>query len=384
MISKVDSVCRVLIGGAGAPNYGDELIVKAWLDHFQHPGFSANHFTLEENTGNVSKAFHLTEGHPLSSRARFSNRYALLAKEIQNLTFWQQVERGFNFISSHGISNLGFKQPSDLLKISSFHLHGGGYFNEIRGDKGFYLGLAASLQKLYQIPVFATGIGFGPFRSECHDRSLFEEIMSHFQLFEVRDPEGYSQLKNLAPSARIIDGIDDCFVLPTNRLFRADSQRHRLHLSLNSSHIQTYKDSFWSWLREQASSFEEVLFWESFPWKDKEVIARICSEIPSCQVLTTSDLVHKTPPIGGHDVFLTHRFHVHFAAARAGARGFYIAPCRYYKQKHQSIVKLGSGLTPLDFDLLPKLNQATSSQPLDESGLHHRKFKVVFDCYPNP
>jgi hypothetical protein len=210
---------------------------------------------------------------------------------------------------------------------------------------------------------------------------MFDEIMSHFEFFESRDVDSFALLKSLAPSAKIIDGLDDCFVLPAASIFRDDSKKIRLHLSFNSSHIQNYSDAFWAWLKNEASLFDEIVFWESFPWKDKEVIKKISSVIPSCKVLSTRNLVYEIPTIALHDVFVTHRFHVHFAAARAGARGFYIAPCRYYKQKHESILKLGSGLVELNFNLLPKLEEATMSVPLDEINLRNKKLELISKCY---
>lgn len=38
----------VLIGGAGAPNYGDELIVQGWIDYF-HNHHQDVKLTLYEN-----------------------------------------------------------------------------------------------------------------------------------------------------------------------------------------------------------------------------------------------------------------------------------------------------------------------------------------------
>ena len=373
---------RILIGGAGAPNYGDELILKGWLDYLSQPSRGSQAIALHENTVSICRNFHLTKGHPLTKRITFKNNLSLIAKSVQDLTFWEQVERGFNFMRDFGFREIGYKGINELFEASSFHLHGGGYLNDIRSDKGFFLGLVASFRKIYEVPAFGTGIGLGPFKTKCHNPALFDEIMSHFDFFEVRDSEGFELLASLAPSARIINGIDDCFTLPVEQVFRQDSSKRRLHLSLINSHIESYPDSCWDWLREQASRFEEVVFWESYPWNDREVITRVTAELPQCKIITTHDLVHTLPAIGDEDVFITHRFHVHFAAARAGARGFYIAPSLYYKQKHRSIVELGSGLKPLNFKNLPDLDQIPRSKALDEAALHGRKLQLSAKCYP--
>ena len=38
---------RVLIGGAGAPNYGDELIVKGWIDYLAEAQPKAESFVFK-------------------------------------------------------------------------------------------------------------------------------------------------------------------------------------------------------------------------------------------------------------------------------------------------------------------------------------------------
>ncbi len=368
---------RVLVGGAGAPNYGDELIVKGWMDLLEKTGPADGQIIFYENTSRRSREFHLPEGHSMAHRVTFRDDLTLIAKAVPGLTFWEQVERGFTFMRDFGFSKHGYKGSRELFEASSFLLHGGGYLNDIRSDKAFLLGFVASLKKTYGIPAYATGIGFGPFKKECSDPARFAEIMSHFEIFETRDAEGYELLTRLAPSANIIDGIDDCFVLPAEKMFRRDSSRRRLHVSLIASHLIFLTPRFWDWLGEQAEAFEEVCFWESYPWNDREVIARLAEAVPSCKVITTRELVHEHAPVGEEDVFLTHRFHVHFAAARAGARGYYMAPSLYYRQKHQSIVDLGSGLLPLDLAILPDLSNLPPSLPLDEAGLSARKMAIV-------
>lgn len=373
---------RILIGGAGAPNYGDELIVKGWLDRFSQPRHDGEKFIFCENSAEPSRKFHLAWKHPLRARAAFRDDFALIAKSVPHLTFWQQAERGFTFMRDFGFSGVGYKGTRDLFEALSFHLHGGGYFNEIWSDKGFLLGLAASFSKLYGMPAFATGIGFGPFVQDCPDPARFAEILSHFKWFETRDSASHQLVTAIAPAANLISGIDDSFILPDDRIFRRDSTKRRLHVSLITSHIKDLPASFWPWLVSQSGAFDEIVFWVSYPWEDREAIARVNAEIPRSTIYTARELVHFRPRIGGEDVFITQRFHVHLAAARAGTRGFYLAHNPYYRQKHESIVALGSGLAPLDLTDLPDLGNLPPSTPLDGTCLHQRKLRVYDSCLP--
>ena len=376
MTATTTTKARILIGGAGAPNYGDELIVKGWLDLLDPVGTEGGNVILYENTVQISRDFHTPAGHPWAERVAFRNNLTLMAKAAEGLNFWEQVERGFTFMRDLGFSQHGYNGSRELFEAASFHLHGGGYFNDIRSDKAFILGIAASFAKIYGIPVFATGIGFGPIKAPCPDRARFEEILSYFDFFEARDDESFQQLTDLAPSARIVNGIDDSLLLPAHKVFRRDSSKRRLHISLIASHLPFIKPGFWAWLAAQSEAFDEVLFWESYAWNDRPVVEAVMASIPRCKVITTADLIHQLPPIGDDDVVVTHRFHVHFAAARAGARGFYIAPSTYYLQKHRSIAALGSMLNPFDFNNLPDLGDLPPVLPLDEVGLRRRKLEL--------
>ncbi|MEO5916302.1 MAG: polysaccharide pyruvyl transferase family protein [Luteolibacter sp.] len=373
---------RILIGGAGAPNYGDELIVRGWLEHFSQPGHDGEKFVFFENSAEPLRKFHIPWKHPLRTRVLFRDDLNTVAKSVPDLSFWQQVERGFTFMRDFGFFRIGYKGSRDLFEAISFHLHGGGYFYQTRCDKGFFLGLASSFAKIYGMPAFATGIGIGPFDDVCPDPSRFAEIMSYFTQFETRDAISYQFISSLAPSAKIIDGIDDSFILPVDRIFRRDSTKRRLHLSLITRHLKDLPSSFWPWLVKQSEAFDEIVFWVSFPWEDREAIARLQAEVPRSTVFTARELVHFRPPIGDEDVFITQRFHVHLAAARAGARGFYLAHNSYYQQKHESIVALGSGLTTLDPGDLPDLGSLPPSSPLDETGLRQCKLRVYAPCHP--
>ncbi|MES2657365.1 MAG: polysaccharide pyruvyl transferase family protein [Verrucomicrobiota bacterium] len=371
---------HILIGGAGAPNYGDELIVKGWLEQLAQPRHDGEAFIFCENSADTSRKFHITPKHPLRNRLAFRDDFNRFAKSVQDLNFWQQVERGFTFMRDFGFLQNGYKGTRDLFDARSFHLHGGGYLAGLWNEKGFILGLTASFAKLYGIPTSATGIGFGPFDSDCPDPARFAEILSHFQQFETRDADSHQLLTALAPDAGIIDGVDDTFLLPNDRIFRRDSTKRRLHLSLITRYLKDIPPAFWPWLVEQSAAFDEVVFWVSFPWEDREAIARAQAEIPRCSIFTARELVHFRPPIGEDDVFLTQRYHVHLAAARAGARGFHLAHNGYYRQKHESIVALGSGITALDFTDLPGLGNLPASSPLDETGLHERKIRIYASC----
>ena len=75
----------VLIGGAGAPNYGDELIVKGWIDFFkeQLPGSTV---TLYENIADKEKKLHGE-----TRNIKFKDDLVKVAKSFSEIGFWEQT-----------------------------------------------------------------------------------------------------------------------------------------------------------------------------------------------------------------------------------------------------------------------------------------------------
>lgn len=318
----------------------------------------------------------------MGGRVIFRGGLSQLGKQATLPTIWDYIEHGYTFMQEFGFSKFGHKRFAELFDTESIHFHGGGYLVGQLPQKALMIGLAASFAKIYETRLFATGIGFGPISAECPDPVRFEEIMSFFEFFEVRDSVSYDLMKSVAPTKGLFHGTDDCFMVPADKVFRRDSSCRRLHLSLSHGFVELYPDHFWPWLASESARFEEVFFWESYPWFDEGVFQTLRKWIPNLKRHTTRSLLFEPPAIGDDDVFVTHRFHVHYAAARAGARGFYLAPTPYYVQKHESIVGIGSGLLPLDFNDLPSLEDIPAGAALDEAALRAQKLSVAAKCYP--
>ncbi len=372
---------RVLIGGAGAPNYGDELILKGWMDHLGETLPPETNLVFFENIARYCTALHLPEGHPLADRVKFKDRLARLSKQYELPTIWHYIEHGYDFMRNFGFVECNHKSFAEMFDSETIHFHGGGYLSNAGAKKAIHIGMAASFAKYYGTRVVATGIGFGPITDHCPDRAKFQEILGQFESFEVRDAISLEQLREIAPDANVHHGTDDCFILPLEKVVRRDSSVRRLHLSFSHGQMDGYPASFWPWLAAEAKGFDEVVYWESYPYFDQQVVESLRPMIPDIKVHPIDSLLFDPPAVGSEDVFITHRFHVHYAAARIGARGFYLARTPYYVQKHESIAHLGSGLQPLAMENPPSLQNLPAASPLDEVTLRAKKLAVAANCY---
>ncbi|MBB1250855.1 polysaccharide pyruvyl transferase family protein [Rhizobium sp. G21] len=338
---------HVLIGGAGAPNYGDELIVRGWVDFLTTHIDPKTKILIYENIAKNEIELH----GPFAKNANieFRDDLAAIAKANKELSFWGQVARGYEFIQKNGMNSYKKHNLKELQNAETVHLHGGGYLNKLFPVKGFFLGLCAALNKAYGTRIFATGIGFGPADPvPAGLETTISEIFSRFEIFELRDVDNYRKLSKQFPFANFSYGLDDCFLVPQEKLRRPDDGKRRLYLSLLTYNMQKLASSYWDALAKVSEEFDEVVFLESCPWADKKVIEFVGQRFPKMKVVPVDELLNSGVVVGDHDFAFVSRFHVHFVLARLGCVGTFAKDNEYYNVKHQSILDRGSRFREFD------------------------------------
>tara|TARA_R110001583_G_scaffold148041_1_gene300018 strand:- start:672 stop:1796 length:1125 start_codon:yes stop_codon:yes gene_type:complete len=334
----------VLIGGAGAPNYGDELIVKGWIDFFkeQLPGSTV---TLYENIADKEKKLHGE-----TRNIKFKDDLVKVAKSFSEIGFWEQVLRGYHFIDNGGVEKYHQFDLKPFFEADIVHLHGGGYLNNYDPEKGFYIGFLASLKEKYGKKIVATGIGFGPAPEPKKEQlELLNNIFAHYHAFELRDVDNFRWLKSKFTNGHFVNGLDDCYLYAITDIVKKDSSKKRLYLSFLAYNLNKVTSEYWDNLQAFSATFDEVLFFESYPWQDNEVFDIVKKKIPAAQKLVIKDSLYKKINVGPDDFAICARFHVHFILARAGVNGIYSKDSKYYNVKHQSIVDRGSDMKFTDF-----------------------------------
>lgn len=368
----------VLIGGAGAPNYGDELIVKGWMDFFREHVPHA-HVTFYENIAENEVKLH---GKP--QNITFQDDLVKVAKGFTDAGFWSQVIRGYHFIDNGGIEKYSNYDLQPLFDADIIHLHGGGYLNNYDPEKGFFIGLLASLKEKFNKKIVATGIGFGPAPEPLNIQlEVIEKIFSYYLFFELRDVDNFRWLKNKFSSANFINGLDDCYLLSTSDVVEFDDSKRRLYLSYLSYNLDKISDNYWNELKDFSLKFDDVLFFESYPWQDKDVFEKVKNKIPSVKKLEIKESLFKKIKVGPHDYAVCARFHVHFMMARAGVQGVYSKDSKYYNVKHQSIIDRGSEMRFTDFSNIEE-SEKLEFPPyihLQDDVLHEQKLNLCTAIY---
>ena len=338
---------HILIGGAGAPNYGDELIVRGWVDFLTDHIKSDDKIVIYENIAKIETNLH----GPFARNGNIEFRDSLtwIAKANTELSFWGQVLRGYEFVENNGFQNYR-KHAIDILKSAeTVHLHGGGYLNKLFPVKGFYLGLCAALNKAFGTRIFATGIGFGPTETIPEEsEALIAKTFSHFELFELRDVDNYRKLAKTFPEANFSYGLDDCFLVGKDKLQAPHDGKKRLFLSHLTYNVQKLVPEYWDKIEALAKDYDKVVFLESCPWADKKVIAFVGEKFRDMEVTPVAEILDKGIPVGENDFAFVSRFHIHYVLARLGCIGTFAKDNEYYNVKHQSILDRGSQFREYD------------------------------------
>lgn len=320
----------LLLGGAGVPNYGDELIVQAWLRWYRE-----RDLLPLKVSGAHTAVFKLEFGVPQGISFSSAIRQVRLATRATD--FASAASMGYDFLASKRNDNA--PAAREALAASLIHLHGGGYLNSKWPTHGFFLGLAAAAKERTGARIVGTGLGLGPFDGVAPSGAgAVEGVWSAFDAVEVRDHWSFDYLQRVGPEYPVIDGLDDVFVQSA----KADRRPGRaLHLALQSNDdtvmiVKKLPQAF-------VDSFDRLYFWICAP-VDASAYLEVSKRFPHVEPLNWLQLLDSIPT-HERNFMITARFHPHLMGARLGFEGRFRSRSAYYDVKHGSVVALGSGFT---------------------------------------
>lgn len=326
-----------LHGGAGAPNFGDELIAKLWLDFVKarlNPQIVFSGYRKNVLNNWFSTAYpnvHFTDA---------LSKYQIKCDE----NFWEAFLEGYNFFSidGHDPERISGAEVEILKSATVFHLHGGGYINTLWPRHGFYLGIGSALKRVNGCKLIATGLGITPIPVPPPEmEEMAREALEAFDLFEVRDKKSYDfAVSRVSDASRIVRGSDDAFLAKV----RLKGKGNTLHLSLHMNEQGSNTVNLLS--PDFLSKFDHHKFWICH-YNDEKQYEVVRGRFPFIEKVTAKQLVFKPLPLGEGDFLVTTRFHPHLMAARAGAVGQYVPVGSYSTNKHSSVLSLGSKFSPI-------------------------------------
>jgi hypothetical protein len=312
-----------LIGGNGAPNYGDELIVKHWIRYYREIGYEGP-ITVD------------------GKGARGSRRLLRDSADVKFVSFLKRHAEGLDK-SYAEFAELGREFAGEnaarFSDVKLMHFCGGGYLSANWRNCTRLLGAAAELKRRFGFPLVATGLGLAPFRDTSpSDRTAWNGLLGAFEVFECRDQVSYDQLVKLTGlRSNLSWGLDDCFLHAATPAER--SERH-LHISAFKSG-DVLGPGAPTRLRPLMDEFDRVVFWvcndSDVPaYKDFRAINRKIVRYDN------EELLNGPSPIAPQDFMVTARYHPHLMSARLGVSGYFAANSGFYRAKHRLVGELGS------------------------------------------
>jgi len=345
----------ILAGGSGAPNYGDELILRNWLSYLAdtHPTYSVH---IE---GTSSKGLKATSS-LYSDGYSYSTSLLSVANEKPNLGFFEHVKRGIRFIDhkvyrSHYLTK---KISNQITQADVFHLHGGGYMNDMWPHFGFLFGVGVALNKCYGTKFVCTGLGVTPLSVETEDqKNILRTIMYSADVFGVRDPFGVDELTRMTGLSPFQD-VDDAFLQKVKT--RAYFPDKRVMHVVTYDWVMKINNNLIELIKKEAKGHDQICIWECAPSHDRVAIQMLQGLPMPTELIRVGSLLDDGLPFSNNHSIFTSRFHPALQISRLGGHVITNYNGDYYSDKHRSIECLGSKVGGTNNTLLKKRNLVLS------------------------
>jgi polysaccharide pyruvyl transferase WcaK-like protein len=327
-----------LIGTAGHPNYGDELITAGWLKYWAKVAPEAEVWLDTPRPGPSAVLFDgLHPGLRCVDTLWHGTWNAPAADPSEIIKFGKRViyEPGLLPREATGIEN--------LHAVSLVHVIGGGYINRIWPQHLTLVGSANGIGERYGAKVAMTGGGLFP--TPEGSNAVLGRTLNKFDVVDVRDSASFDAIRenvsfatNSGDDALLVAGPEE-FDRTTPELSYVSIQSDLLEVepaALGEFVVRTLR----SWQLDDAP----VVLVEYLPPGDGAIHQLLKPHLPKLRFLPFSDLWRSKLPAAPGSRWITTRFHPHLMGAAAGSWGVGILTgSDYYANKHLSLSALGSG-----------------------------------------
>ncbi len=369
-----------LVASGGNPNYGDELIVAAWLRFLARVRPDSSVWLDCPQPGTASSLF--AGMHPGFQATNTLWRLCSDAPDQLAPAVWEHVSN----IMTHGGTPLDDVGLITLVQADSIHLLGGGYVNAVWPDHvGLVAGMAAA-RNLNGSRLVGSGLGLMPLPENA---DVLAKTFADFSAITARDNAS-------AEFLGLETGLDDVFLGLLHELSRSkDSPQVRARAKDVMLCVQSdltdeptfcrLRDKLRVVVEEACAKGLSVGYVEAIPGTDRRMFDALEGLIPEENFVPFIHVWSDGLPVRRGQKWYTSRFHPHMIAAAAGAKGVAIGILDdYYDVKHRSLLDLGSGWTYTsarsDFEL-PEPTGSPAFEPA-AARLAGRKRAEALALYP--
>lgn len=325
-----------LVGTAGNPHYGDEVITTGWLRWYERNLPDADIWLDCPRPGQAA-VLH-ADSHP---RLRCTDTLFHAAWNAPSEDPEECVAFGATVLDDPGRIAREASGLSLLRSCDAIHVLGGGYINAQWPRHLTLLGAVGHLAAQGVTPAAMTGAGLTPITSATP--AALASALEHFLVVDTRDPASAELLGPLHPSTSM-SGDDALLDLLGQRIdvSRTPSAVVEVQSDLISSSLDELADHVVALLRHWQLDQERVLLLESLPPNDVAVLDLLAPRLPQIELLPFELLWRDGFPALDSVPWITTRLHTHLMAAATGAWGVALGASNEITASHEALLGLGS------------------------------------------
>jgi hypothetical protein len=328
-----------LVGTAGHPNYGDELITSTWLRFYARHLPRAQVWLDTPRPGQTAVLHHGLHPRLTCVDTLFHACWNAASDSVDDA-----VAIGREVVAHPGrlpreVSGLDVLRHADLV-----HVLGGGYINALWPRHLALVAAAVATAERHGTRLALTGAGLTP--PPPGAQPVLSDLLAAFDVVDVRDRPS---LELLTSRATVTCTGDDALLglgsLPARREPVA-----RTLLCLQEDLLEVTVDDLAAYVLASLTAWgvdqEPVTLVECLPPNDLHVAPLLADALPRLEVLPFDRLWREGFPTHPSHRWISTRFHPHLVAAAAGAWGVALETgSPYYETKHASLTALGTGWT---------------------------------------
>ncbi len=326
-----------LVGTAGHPHYGDEVITAGWLRYYADVLPEAEVWLDTPRPGQTAVLHGGTHPHLRCVDTLFHACWNAPSEAAEDCAAF----------GSEVIDNPGRLAPeasgfSAAARADLVHVLGGSYLSGLWPRHLTLLAAAARIAERGAARLALTGADLNPVADDAGE--VLRRLLGRFDVVDVRDAASAALLGDAVPG--LTRTGDDALL---------DLQRQRIdHRARVSTVVEVQSDLIDVPLSDLAEtvvglltawgvSDQPVLVLESLPPRDADVLPLLQARLPDVSLRPFELLWRDGFPLDPQQRWVTTRFHSHLMAAATGAWGVALAASEVLARQHESLLDLGSG-----------------------------------------
>lgn len=378
-----------LITTAGYPNYGDELLLKAWLDEIEKRYPEADVWVDSHSPGVVQGIFN-----GIFPRVKYVDLVWRMAWSCPSDSQHEAINYGLSAWTIHRKKWIRFESSTSVfLNADIIHIIGAGFINNIWPKHLSIPGIVRSAPfRKKDRKLVISGAGLMPLDNNV--APSLSLILSGFNHVDLRDSESYQLMRETGffdDEAISLTG-DDAFLIEITTIENENStpeisEKCRLALCLQGDFWEgdDPHESIKILAEEIKRVFTDdikILYYEFIPGVDDRYLSIFENYFKNIEFIDFQRIMRNGLELKNDDFVISSRFHMHLLAARKGASGVWLNfRSGYYDVKHRSVVASGSNWD--QYSIGNKLDKITVELPDSElmKEVRFKKLNLVDKIY---